>query len=348
MFSAIGRAIVNRYVGTFLLVVLGIAIGALAFLYVWPGKPKIGIIDIPFTIITDDSAYVIGEFLDYARRAPNIKAVVIRLNSPGGGAAASEQLYLQTRKLREKKPVVVVMNDIVASGGYMMGMGASHIYAKPSSFVGNVGVILFFPGLFIPNPPPEQIMPTGPSKLNGGGRRYFVGVTDQLKQGFAHIVLSERGSRLKMSTDELLEGKIYSGIESARTGLVDEVGGDADAYDKAAEMAGISNYGVVDVNAEVFRAFNQRFKRIIEPLQDGASEDTVPPVMAGWLRQAQDPAAGEFGATPRIDMMRRYLMPSGMGAEQERALPGFPLKVNGPNIYYLYVGPDQPDWGSDR
>ena len=162
------RAIANWYVGTVLLVALGVVIGGLVFSQVWPGKPKIGVIDIPFTIITDDSSFVISAFLDYARRDPSIKGVVIRLNSPGGGAAASEQLYYQTRKLREKKPVVIVMNDIVASGGYMMSMGATYTYAKPSSFVGNVGVILYFPGALIPNPPGEQIMPTGPNKLNGG------------------------------------------------------------------------------------------------------------------------------------------------------------------------------------
>ena len=339
------RAIVNWYVGTVVLVVLGVAIGGLVFGYVWPGKPKIGVIDIPFTIINDDSSYVIGAFLDYARRDPSIKGVMIRLNSPGGGAAASEQLYYQTRKLREKKPVVIVMNDIVASGGYMMSMGATYTYAKPSSFVGNVGVILYFPGALIPNPPGEQIMPTGPNKLNGGGRRYFVGVTDQLKQAFAYIVTSERGGKLRMSRNELLQGKIYTGVESANTGLVDAVGGDADAIEKAAQLAGISNYGLVDVNTEVFRAFNQRFKRIIEPLQSGGDSEQWPVVNGQWtasgghsLDTGHQSLAG--GQQP-LDYVRRYMLPSGMGEEQERALPGFPMKVNGPKVYYLYVGPEQ-------
>ena len=337
------RAIANWYVGTVLLVALGVVIGGLVFSQVWPGKPKIGIIDIPFTIITDDSSFVISAFLDYARRDPSIKGVVIRLNSPGGGAAASEQLYYQTRKLREKKPVVIVMNDIVASGGYMMSMGATYTYAKPSSFVGNVGVILYFPGALIPNPPGEQIMPTGPNKLNGGGRRYFVGVTDQLKQAFAHIVISERAGKLKISRNELLQGKIYTGVESANTGLVDGVGGDSDAIEKAAQLAGVSNYGLVDVNTEVFRAFNQRFKRIIEPLQSGGGE--LPAVDGQWP-VAGDQAAAFGHRSPAtghqsLDTLRRYMLSSGLGEEQERALPGFPMKVNGPNVYYLYVGPSE-------
>ena len=102
----------------------------MVFVYAFPGKPKIGVIDVPFTVISDDSAYVIGEYLDYAGREDSIKAVVIRLTSPGGGAAASERLYLETRKLREEKPVVLVMNGLVASGGFMMAMG--HHIPTPS------------------------------------------------------------------------------------------------------------------------------------------------------------------------------------------------------------------------
>ncbi len=335
-----GRGMANWYVATVFLALLGILIGGLVFFYAGPGKPRIGVIDIPFTVITDDSAFVISAFLDYARDDDSIKGVVIRLNSPGGGAAASEQLYYQTRKLREKKPVVIVMTDIVASGGYMMSMGASYTYAKPSSLVGNVGVILTFPGPLIPDPPGERITPTGPFKLSGGGRRYFVGLTDQLKQSFAHIVVSERGGKLKISRNELTEGKIYSGIESANLGLVDAVGGDSDGIEKAAQLAGVSNYGLVDVNTEVFRAFNQRFKRIIEPLL-GDSGDAASAAMIDFLRDdgGPDPSAGETVNSLQAETLRRYLLSSGIGEEQDRALPGFPLTVNSPNIYYLYVGP---------
>ncbi len=341
-YSSIGRPLVNWYTGTVLLVLLGILIGSLVFFFAGPGRPKIGVIDIPFTVINDDSSFVISAFLDYARYNDSIKAVVIRLNSPGGGAAASEQLYYQTRKLREKKPVVVVMTDIVASGGYMMSMGASYTYAKPSSLVGSVGVIMTFPGEFIPSPPREQVMPTGPFKLSGGGRRHFVSLTDQLKQSFAHIVISERGSKLKLSRNELLEAKIYSGVESANSGLVDALGGDGDAMEKAAQLAGVSNYGLVDVNTEVFRAFSQQVKRIVEPLlsdSDGAASSA----MMGLIREAQGPdqSTGEAGDRPQVEILRRYLLSSGIGVEQEQALPGFPLTVNGPNFYYLYVGQSQ-------
>ena len=68
---------------------------------------------------------------------------MLTLSTPGGGAASSEVLYIESRKLREEKPLVMVMGSLVASGGYMMAMGANYTYVKSSSLVGNVGVISF-------------------------------------------------------------------------------------------------------------------------------------------------------------------------------------------------------------
>ena len=113
---------------------------------------------------------MIGEYINYARRDDSIKAVVIKLTTPGGGAAASEHLYIETRKLREEKPVVLVMNGLVASGGYMMAMGATHSYAKTSSLVGNVGVVASA-GPLIPHLPDENTVVSGPYKLSGASRK---------------------------------------------------------------------------------------------------------------------------------------------------------------------------------
>ncbi len=126
---------------------------------------------------------------------------------------------------------------------------------------------------------------------------------------------------------------------------------------RADSLAGISNYGLVDVNTEVFRRFNQKFKRIIEPLE-GAG--VTPQLLAGagpagWLAQVNRGGQGlssgdqgldglqglESGLTPNLDILRRYMLSSGLGDSQAQVLPDFPLKVNGPNIYYLYVGPSQ-------
>ena len=255
---AVWNVLSRWYVSLVLVLVAGALLGSLVFFKVYPGKPEIGVIDIPFTVISDDSAFIISAFLDFARRRDSIKAVVIRLNSPGGGAAPSEHLFHETRKLREKKPVVIAMNNIVASGGYMMSMGANYTYAKTSSFVGSTGVILGPPGRLIPSPPPEDLVTSGPFKLTGGSRRHFISLVDELKQAFVQMVVSQRGDKLRISPDEIAQAKIYPGIEAVRLGLVDAIGGETEAIEKAASLAGISSYDLVDVNVEVFRIFSKK------------------------------------------------------------------------------------------
>ena len=340
--SAVWRIASSWYVSLLFVVAAGIVIGYFVFFEVYPGRPKIAVIDIPFTVITDDSAFVIDAFLDYARERDDIKGVVIKLNSPGGGAAASEQLFVETRKLREEKPVVIAMGDIVASGAYMMSMGANFMYARPSTFVGSVGVVLSFPGPLLPSLPDEQVITTGPFK-RGSARRHFISATDQLKQGFAQMVITERGDKLRLSREELLDAQIFPGIEGVRVGLVDAIGGDTDAIEKAADLAGISNYDLVDVNTEVFRILNQKLARILEPLFDlTGSQPGVGDVRSLMAPPTGTGDAGQFpdGGTS-ISALRRLFLPSGVRQLQQEAPPGVPLEVETPRIYYLYVGPSK-------
>ena len=84
LFSSLGRMLTRWFVVAALMAALGVAAGLLIFVFVFPGQPKIGVIDVPFTVITEDSSYVISEYLNYARRDDSIKAVVIKITSPGG------------------------------------------------------------------------------------------------------------------------------------------------------------------------------------------------------------------------------------------------------------------------
>ena len=271
-FSSIKGLLINWYAFACAMAGLGIAGGVLIFIYVFPGTPKIGVIDVPFTVITDNSAGMIGEYLNYSRRDDSIKAVVLKLSTPGGGAAASERLYIETRKLREEKPVVIVMNGLVASGGYMMSMGATHTFAQTSSLVGNVGVVAFA-GPLIPSFNSENVVITGPYKSAGSTRREWIGSVDFLKSAFAKMVVFERGDKLLISEDELAQGRIYMGLEAARLGLVDEIGGDSDAFEKAADLAGISNYSLVDVNLAVLKK-NVRDLREVYRTEAGGPESS--------------------------------------------------------------------------
>ena len=327
---------------------LGIALGSTVFFLVYPGKPKVGMIDIPFTVITDSSAFEISALLDHARRERSVKAVVISLSTPGGGAASSEQLYFAIKKLREEKPVVMVMNDLVASGGYMMAIGTNYTFAKPSSFVAGIGVILSPLPPLIPFPPSEREVTTGPFKLESGDRRHFIALTDQLRQSFGSMVLLERGDRLMMSLGDVMQGLIYSGVEGVRLGLVDAIGGEREAIEKAASLAGISSYGLMDINAEVSREFNQKLKRINEPLESAGSGLGFADLraLASQLAGGGDPASllsdmRRSGGFLGTETLRTLPPPGGIGEAAEDALPNIPWKITGPNVYYLYVGPSE-------
>ena len=343
VFSLTTRLLTSWYGFALVVAALGVAVGILVFIYVFPGKPKIGVIDVPFTVITEDSSYVISELLDYARRDDSIKAVVIRLSTPGGGAAASERLYVATRKLRERKPVVLVMNGLVASGGYMMAMGASHTYTQTSSLVGNVGVVAFS-GPLIPRIPDEDVLFSGPYKLDGYARREWIATIDQLKSAFAQMVISERGDKLRISRDELVRGRIYSGLDAVKLGLADEIGGDRDAFEKAAELAGVSHYSTVGVNLKVLEKLVKDLERILPPSgNEGGS--ALADALALLARGSGNPdpvlwAQGEEtdAGVQRLRALQDLALYGKLGSDQEDPLPDFPLNISHPNVYYLYVG----------
>ena len=340
--SSLKRTLTSWKVIVPVMIGLGVAAGALIFVYVSPGRPNIGVINVPYTVLNENTAYVLGEYLDYARRDDSIKAVVLNLTSPGGGAAASERLYIETRRLRQEKPVIVVMKDLVASGGYMMAMGASHSFVQTSSLVGNVGVVSFA-GPLIPSIPDENVVYSGPYKLEGNPRRDWVATNDQLAAAFAQIVINERGDRLQISKQELMEARIYAGLEAVRLGLADEVGGESDAYRKAAELAGISNYGFVDINIEVLRELLRDLEDFLSisagPSASGI-DDLMELVTPGSESASKSPdGSGPGEADPYgLSGVKDLMLYGRISTIGEDPLPDFPLEIGRPNVYYLYVG----------
>lgn len=342
--SAAWRITTTWYVSLLLVAVVGVGVGYAVFFHVYPGKPKIGVIDIPFTIIDEDAAFVISSFLDYARRRDDIKAVVIKLSSPGSFGASGEQVYRETSSLRDEKPVVISIGDLATSGAYKWSLGANYTYARAGSWVGHVGVFITFPGPLIPPAPSERIISTGPQKLSGGGsRRDFLRILDQAKENFYQTVAAERGDKLRISREDLLQARIYNGNEAVRLGLVDAVGGDTDAIEKAASLAGISDYGLVDVNVEVFRIFNQKFARIVEPVESLLNGIESRPGLADVTDLFARPGGTGDPAHPvdvvtSTGVLRRLFLPTGIREVQEE-LSDFSLDIITPRIYYLYVGP---------
>jgi len=217
--------------------VLGLLVAALI------PPPVIGVISLSDAIYSYSAQAVIKQ-IDYARKHPEVRAVVLVLDSPGGTVVHTESVYLELLKLRESKPVVVSIEGMAASGAYYLTAGSDYAFAKPTSMVGNIGVIGVLPdspSIF------ENIISTGPYKLWGSPRDTYMRQIETIKQVFYEVVKSGRGDRLQAGPDVVLSGQIWPAAAAYQIGLIDELGSQSDAIEKAASLARVSNYTVTDL-----------------------------------------------------------------------------------------------------
>jgi protease-4 len=206
-------------------------------------KPVIGVIRLDDAIYAASARDLISQ-IDYAIEHPEIRAVVLALDSPGGTVVDTEAVYMELERLRAVKPVVTAVNGMAASGAYYLAAGTDYIYAKPTSQVGNIGVIGYLP------PAPfifEEIISTGPYKLWGSPRDTYLREIEMIKQGFYQAVTLGRGDRSKAGADVILRGQIWTGSDAVRLGVADELGTERDAILKAAQMANVWHYETGDL-----------------------------------------------------------------------------------------------------
>ncbi len=211
-------------------------------------QPKVAIIGVRWQIFTESTAVLMAE-IEAARENPDIKAVVVQIDSPGGASTQGQALTLELQKLRQEKPVVGSIDQLAASAGYRIATATDPLYAKPGSLVGNVGTIGRFPAS---QPIDDVILSTGPFKLGGDNTQEFVRRMEENKEGFLAMVFANRGDHLTLSPEELSQGLVYSGHHAQKLGLVDQIGSQTEAIEKAAELAGIRNYEVVSLEAAAF------------------------------------------------------------------------------------------------
>jgi protease-4 len=233
-----------------LIVVVPLVVGFIAAPKLIP-EPKVGVIRLNFDI-DGLSAYEITEQLAYAREDPAIKAVTLIINSPGGSAAFSEELFLDVLNTRNDLPVVASADLLAASGAYYMAAAADEIYAKPTSSVGSIGVIGLLPGpVFIE----DDILTTGPYKSFGGTRDGMTRQIEMAKYSFLEAITVGRGDRLNVDPEFLSRAEIYTGVQAQQMGLVDELGSTDEAIQRAADLAGLRTYEVVELFPLAFSEF---------------------------------------------------------------------------------------------
>ncbi len=205
--------------------------------------PQVGIIRLEDEI-WGSSAVETSALLAQAKENRAIKGVVLKINSPGGEVSASEGLYYEVLALRKVKPVVASVEGMATSGAYYLAVATDFIYATPSSTVGNIGLISLLPP---PSFVDEQLLSTGPFKFYGGSRDSYIQQMEMSKEGFLAAVMAQRGEKLKADKETLARGEIYIGMRAASLGLIDALGSTSEAVEKAAHLAKIANYQVVDM-----------------------------------------------------------------------------------------------------
>ncbi len=189
--------------------------------------------------------------LDEAAKNDEIRAVVLRINSPGGGAQASDKVWRAVSRVRAKKPVVVSMADYAASGGYYIASGASAIVAQPATLTGSIGVYMLrpsFSGLYQKLEIGTEVIQRGAYSGVGGSDRPFT--PEQQARTDSFIAASYRDFLARVSegrgisteaVDALGQGRVWLGSDAFARTLVDEIGGLRTAVERARKEAGIEN-----------------------------------------------------------------------------------------------------------
>lgn len=197
---------------------------------------------------------IINDALKKAREDENVKAIVLRVNSPGGSALASDIIWREIEITKQSKPVVVSMGDVAASGGYYIAAGADKIFAEPTTITGSIGVFGTIPNI---SELAENIgvnaEQVGTNKnsvdyslfepMNDSFRSNVLEGIEATYETFLDRVAQGRGFTLAQA-DSVAQGRVWSGVDAKRLGLVDELGGLDEAIAAAAEMVELDNYGI--------------------------------------------------------------------------------------------------------
>ncbi len=199
----------------------------------------------------------LAEQIREARLDSSVKAIVLRINSPGGSALASDVIWRETGLAGKAKPFIVSMGDLAASGGYYIACNAHRIYAQPNTITGSIGVFGVLPntarmfknklGITF-----DRVRTNAHSDLGSVSRPLDDFEYKVIQEGvdeIYHDFISKVGEGRNLSTevvDSIGQGRVWSGVDALEIGLVDELGGLNDAIREAAKRAKIENYELVE------------------------------------------------------------------------------------------------------
>jgi len=234
-----------------------------------PARDKVLMIDIDGTIssaletgfLSREESVVarVSERLERAAADPWVRAVILRLDTPGGEVTASDIIYNEILRFKERtgRPVIGLMMSVAASGGYYIAAACDLIVAHPSTLTGSIGVISIFPSveaLMSKVGVKVNIIKSGPAKDSGSPfrdmteeeKKMFQGIIDEYYERFLAVVAKGRKGKIAAADlRTIADGRVYTAPQALKLGLIDGVGYFDDAFGKARDLASIERAKLV-------------------------------------------------------------------------------------------------------
>ena len=262
-------------------VILGVFLLSILFLTRFGEKKafalgdKIAVVDIKGMIT---SSRDIVEQIDTFKEDNDVKAIILRINSPGGGVGPSQEIYREVLRAKEKKKIIASMESVAASGGYYVACASDVIVANPGTITGSIGVVMEFSNvedLLKKIGLRSYVIKSGKHKDIGSPVREMTpeekailqGVIDSVHSQFIRAVAEGRNME-EGKVKQIADGRIFSGEQAKELGLVDRLGGLQDAIEIAAEMVGIKGKPAVIYPKKKLSLYELLFRKSLRLLMD--------------------------------------------------------------------------------
>jgi protease-4 len=265
------------------------------------GGERVGVVEV--TGIITDSKTTLRELREFEEN-PRIRAVVVRIDSPGGSVGPSQEILEAMQRLQKQKHVLASMGSIAASGGFYVAMGGEKVYANPGTLTGSIGVISQFPnvsGLLKWAGVDMRTITAGKLKdagnpfreMSAEERSYFQAMLDDVHAQFIGAVVEAR-KLPEEQVRKVADGRVFTGRKAKELKLVDELGGLQDAVREAGKLAGIRGEPRIEYPTKdrpLFRAmFGDDAQALVHTLSTRLGEVLSAP---GPRLLMPSPAAGE-------------------------------------------------------
>ena len=262
-------------------VILGIFLLSILFLARFGEKKafalgdKIAVVDIKGVITSSRN---IVEQIDNFKEDDDVKAIILRINSPGGGVGPSQEIYREVLRAKEKKKIIASMESVAASGGYYVACASDVIVANPGTITGSIGVVMEFSNVedllkkiglrsYVIKSGKHKDIGSPLREMTSEERSILQGVIDSVHSQFVRAVAEGRNME-ERKVRQIADGRIFSGEQAKELGLVDRLGGLQDAIEIAAEMVGIEGKPAVIYPKRKLSLYELLFKKSLRLLMD--------------------------------------------------------------------------------